>query len=229
MSLLILILFALLIPLLLLVLFYRLVTVSFVRLGIPPRLVAALFIGILVGGLVNIPVWGVADATRGPLFSAGHFFFLQPPAVATTIVAVNVGGAIIPILMCLWMMPRTPLFRTMLAITVVTIVAFSMAEVVPGKGIALNALVPPGVSAIISMILAWRRAAPVAYISGVLGTLVGADLLHLPEAIRGGGTYLSIGGAGIFDGIFLIGIFAAFLSPGARKRRETEEQDADVP
>ena len=88
MSLLILILFALLIPLLLLVLFYRLVSVSFVRLGIPPRLVAALFIGILVGGLVNIPVWGVADATRGALFTTGHFFFLQPPSVATTIIAV---------------------------------------------------------------------------------------------------------------------------------------------
>ncbi|MCH7653112.1 MAG: DUF1614 domain-containing protein [Chloroflexi bacterium] len=228
MSLLILILFALLIPLLLLVLFYRLVTVSFVRLGIPPRLVAALFIGILVGGLVNIPVWGVADVTRGPLFTAGNFFFLQPPAVATTIVAVNVGGAIIPIVMCMWLMPRTPLFRTMLAITVVAIVAYSMAEVVPGKGITLNALVPPGVSAIISMILAWRRAAPVAYVSGVLGTLVGADLLLLPEAIRGGGTYLSIGGAGIFDGIFLIGIFAAFLSPGARKQQVTQEQNAEA-
>ena len=229
MSLLILILFALLIPLLLLVLFYRLVSVSFVRLGIPPRLVAALFVGILVGGLVNIPVWSVADATRGPLFTTGHFFFLQPPTVATTIVAVNVGGAIIPILMCLWLMPRTPLFRTMLAITVVTIVAFSMAEVVPGKGIAINALVPPGVSAIVSMALAWRRAAPMAYVSGVLGTLVGADLLHLPEAIRAGGTYLSIGGAGIFDGIFLIGIFAAFLSPGARKRQEAQEQDDGEP
>ena len=154
MSVLILLLFALLIPLLLLVLFYRLVSVSFVRLGIPTRLVAGLFIGILAGGLVNIPVWGVADATRGSIFTAGHFIFLQPPSVATTIVAVNVGGAVIPILMCLWLMPRTPLFRTMLAITIVAIVAFSMAKVVPGEGIALNALVPPGVSAVVSMILA---------------------------------------------------------------------------
>ena len=122
-------------------------------------------------------------------------------------------------------MPRTPLFRTMLAIAIVATVAFSMAEVVPGKGIALNALVPPGVSAITAMILAWKRAAPVAYISGVIGTLVGADRLHLPEAIRAGGTYLSIGGAGIFDGIFLIGILAAFLSPGVKKQQGTEEQN----
>lgn len=225
MSLLILILFALLIPLLLLVLFYRLVSVSFVRLGIPPRLVAVLFVSILIGGLVNIPVWGVSDATRGSLFTTGYFFFLQPPAVATTIVAVNVGGAIIPIIMSLWLMPRTPLFRTMLAITIVTVVAFSMTEVVPGKGIALNAFVPPGISAIVAMALAWKRAAPVAYISGVLGTLIGADLLHLPEAIRAGGTFLSIGGAGIFDGIFLIGIFAAFLSPGVRRQKEAQEQN----
>jgi uncharacterized membrane protein len=47
-----------------------------------------------------------------------------------------------------------------------------------------------------------------------MGTLIGADLLNLGKVINAGATYLSIGGAGLFDGIFLTGIIAAFLSPG---------------
>ena len=55
-----------------------------------------------------------------------------------------------------------------------------------------------------------RNAAPVAYISGVMGTLLGADLLHIGDLPAVG--ILSIGGAGVFDGIFLTGILAAFLT-----------------
>jgi uncharacterized membrane protein len=54
----------------------------------------------------------------------------------------------------------------------------------------------------------------VAYVSGTLGTLIGTDLLNLGQVLQGGGTFLSIGGAGVFDGIFLVGVIAAFLSPG---------------
>jgi uncharacterized membrane protein len=63
----------------------------------------------------------------------------------------------------------------------------------------------------------------VAYIAGTLGTLIGADLLNLPAILRGsllptapGETpsrvVSSIGGAGVFDGIFLTGILAPFLA-----------------
>jgi len=44
-----------------------------------------------------------------------------------------------------------------------------------------------------------------------MGTLLGADLLHLRE-IRKYPGIISIGGAGVFDGIFLTGIVAVFLS-----------------
>ena len=209
--------FLILIPVLLFFLFYGLISISFVRLGIPRSLVAVLFISILVGSLINIPVWSVSSMDAGEMFRSGNLIFTQPPRVSTTIVAVNVGGAIIPVLLTLFMLPKAPLFRTAIAVLIVTLVAYGLSEVVPGQGIKINALVPPAVSALTAMILAWRSAAPVAYISGVLGTLIGGDLLHLNEVLETGGTFLSIGGAGIFDGIFLIGIFAAFLSPGERK------------
>jgi uncharacterized membrane protein len=72
---------------------------------------------------------------------------------------------------------------------------------------------------VVAIVLSRENAAPLAYISGSLGTLIGADLLNLGN-IRGlGAPVASIGVAGTFDGIFLIGIVAvliASLVPGPR-------------
>ena len=54
-------------------------------------------------------------------------------------------------------------------------------------------------------------AAPVAYVSGSLGTLIGADLLNINKLSSLGGGVASIGGAGAFDGVFLSGIVAVLL------------------
>jgi uncharacterized membrane protein len=50
-----------------------------------------------------------------------------------------------------------------------------------------------------------------AYVSGTLGTLIGADLTNLQDAGKFGAPVISIGGAGTFDGVFLSGIIAALL------------------
>jgi len=207
---------ALTLPILLFLLFYKVVSISFVKLGIPRSLVFFLFLSILLGSLINIPVWSSQEVEPGGLFRRGHWFFFNPPEVGATIVAVNVGGALIPMLLSIYLLPKAPLLRTGLALAVVTVVAYSLSKVEPGVGITLPAFVPPLVSAGVALILAWRRAAPVAYISGTVGTLIGADLLNLGELIQMDGAFLSIGGAGVFDGIFLTGIIAAFLSPGDR-------------
>ncbi len=207
---------ALTLPILLFLLFYKVVSISFVKLGIPRSLVFFLFLSILLGSLINIPVWSSQEVEPGGLFRWGHWFFFNPPEVGATIVAVNVGGALIPVLLSIYLLPKAPLLRTGLALAVVTVVAYSLSKVEPGVGITLPAFVPPLVSAGVALILAWRRAAPVAYISGTVGTLIGADLLNLGELIQMDGAFLSIGGAGVFDGIFLTGIIAAFLSPGDR-------------
>jgi uncharacterized membrane protein len=62
------------------------------------------------------------------------------------------------------------------------------------------------------MLLASGSAAPVAYIGGTLGTLIGADLLNLPAVRRMPALMLSIGGAGVFDGVFLVGIIAVLVA-----------------
>ena len=92
-----------------------------------------------------------------------------------------------------------------------TVVAKYYSKIVPGRGITLPILIPPLFSTLFAFLLMPNFAAPCAFISGVLGTLIGADLLNLKKMKNLGG-FLSIGGAGVFDGIFLTGIVSALLS-----------------
>ena len=62
--------------------------------------------------------------------------------------------------------------------------------------------------------------APLAYISGSMGTLIGADLTNLDKVQGLGAPVASIGGAGTFDGIFLTGILAVLLASLYARPRE---------
>jgi uncharacterized membrane protein len=90
---------------------------------------------------------------------------------------------------------------------------------VPGLGIAVPVFVPALATAIVAMLMSRQYAAPLAYIGGSLGTLIGADLTNL-DRVRGLGVPVaSIGGAGTFDGIFLTGILAVLLASFYAPRR----------
>ncbi len=87
-----------------------------------------------------------------------------------------------------------------------------LAHTVPGIGIAVPVFIPPLVSAAVSLMLSRSFAASLAYVSGSLGTLIGADLLNLGNLHGVGALLASIGGAGTFDGIFVTGILAVLLA-----------------
>jgi uncharacterized membrane protein len=74
------------------------------------------------------------------------------------------------------------------------------------------AFVPPIAAAVIALILSPSQPGVIAYVSGTLGTLIGADLLNLGKIPALGAPVASIGGAGTFDGVFLTGIIAALLA-----------------
>jgi uncharacterized membrane protein len=99
-----------------------------------------------------------------------------------------------------------------LASLVNIVVCYLLARPVPGLGIAMPGFVPPLVAAAMALVLAPAQAAPVAFIVGVLGPLIGADLLHIKDVTKIAKTGIaSIGGAGTF-GIVLSGIVAAYLA-----------------
>jgi uncharacterized membrane protein len=135
-----------------------------------------------------------------------------------TIIAVNVGGCLIPVALAIYetahlaMAGRQALFGLLLAVVINTGVCYWMAEPVEGVGIAMPGLFPAGVASMSALFLVPDQAPPVAFVAGVLGPLIGADLLHLRDIEKIATGIASIGGAGTFDGIVLSGIVAAYLA-----------------
>jgi uncharacterized membrane protein len=93
-----------------------------------------------------------------------------------------------------------------------TFISHRLARPVKGVGIAMPAFIPPILAAVVAVIFSYNYAPPLAYISGTLGTLIGADILNIQKIKGLGAPVASIGGAGTFDGIFLNGIMAVLLS-----------------
>ncbi len=212
-ALLIFLLFILFFPVLLILVYFHIVTLGFEKLGISSSATIFLLFLILVGSCINIPL------TRKKLvYSTRPRFFglFRVPKVEVQGVAINLGGGIIPILLSFYFLfllwkQDFELTPVLLATFLIIILSKFLARVVPGAGISLPAFMPPIFSALFALILAPGFAAPTAFVAGVLGTLIGADILNLRKARKYGG-YLSIGGAGVFDGIFLVGIVSALLA-----------------
>jgi uncharacterized membrane protein len=96
-------------------------------------------------------------------------------------------------------------------------VCYRLATPVAGVGIAIPAFVAPLAAVAIAWLLLGGTQfgevrAPVALVAGVLGPLVGANLLHLRDVPKMATAVVSIGGAGTFDGIVLSIILAALLA-----------------
>ncbi len=138
-----------------------------------------------------------------------------PPIRTTshTIIAINVGGAVVPALLSIYLTVRHRLgLRAVLGIVMVAVVVHTMAQPIRGLGISVPVFVPPLVAAATAMVLSRRSAAPLAYVAGSVGTLIGADLWNLGKISALGAPIASIGGAGTFDGVFLTGLIAVLLA-----------------
>lgn len=201
-------------PALFFMLFFNVAAFSFTKLGLSPQGAVILFSAILIGSIINIPVSRQRFYVEEPTPFGYSFLFYHPPRVREQVIAVNVGGAIIPAFFSLYLLftAKAPLLPSVAAAAIVAVVCKKMAKLVPGVGIKIPGFIPPIVAALAALILTRGNAAPVAFISGVFGTLIGADLLNLPHMDKMGAQVLSIGGAGVFDGIFLVGIVAALLT-----------------
>src|SRR5262245_48160328 len=190
---------------------------AYMRLGVSPRTALALLFGSLIGSYFNIPI---TELSAQQVLSGDYvdFFGMRygvPYLVhwPGTVLAVNVGGAVIPSAMSLFLLFRYEIWLTgIVAIAVVAAVCNWVAEPVPGLGIALPIFIPALVTGITALVLSREHGAQLAYIGGSLGTLIGADLLNLGNISGIGAPVVSIGGAGTFDGIFLTGILAVLLA-----------------
>lgn len=190
---------------------------AYQKMGIDRRYVFGLLLLSLLGSYVNIPV-GKLPAERFLSNQQISFFGMRHviPFVKEwprTVIAINVGGAVLPVLVSAYLVLKNDMIgRALMGVIVVTAVVYRTARPLKGLGIAVPIFIPPAIAAAAALLLAPNLAPALAYTAGTLGTLIGGDLLNLRK-IRGlGAPVVSIGGAGTFDGIFLTGIIAVLLA-----------------
>lgn len=193
------------------------ITIAFDKLGLSPQAGLLLLFGSLIGSGVNIPLFvrqQHADTPPPPEQLPLPWGFPRPRYQGRTLIAVNLGGCLIPVSVSLYLFVRQPitLTTTLLALALVTFVSYRFSRPIPGVGIGMPLLLAPLTAVLAALLLDPAHSAPLAYISGTLGVLIGADLLHLREMDRIAAPVASIGGAGTFDGIFFTGIIAALLA-----------------
>lgn len=200
----------------------------FESMGVNRRYLLALLLFSLLGSYVNIPIAHLPGGhmRTGEVVDFFGIQYVVPVVVNSpgTVLAVNLGGAVIPFILSIYLMVKNRLYsESLLGVGLVTIVVHAMARPVQGVGIAVPIFIPPVITAIVALGLRRWNPAPLAYIAGSMGTLIGADLLNLNKVRDLGAPVASIGGAGKFDGIFLTGVVAvlltSILSPGRMRRR----------
>jgi uncharacterized membrane protein len=203
--------------------FAQVMGLALAKLRLDPYVAMMVIVGIFLGSVVNIPITRIVRQEDVIIHPFPLFGFLDiwphlQRSQRETIVAVNLGGCVIPTLVAVYEIFQLLgdswkyLFPVVLAVAINTAVCYWLAKPVKGIGIAMPALVPPLVAVLTALLLAPDEAPSVAFIAGVLGPLLGADVLHMREIPRIATGMASIGGAGTFDGIVLSGILAAYLA-----------------
>ena len=204
----------------------RLVSFASASMGLAPGTMMGVLLASLLGSYINIPIAYLPEhhmSARAVVSYFGVPYVVPVVRSTVTVLAINVGGAVIPIIMSLYLMMRNQLYTlSFWGIAVVALACHLLARPVPGIGIAEPIFVPCLVTTVMALSLSRRHAGALAYICGSLGTLIGADLMNLGKISGLGAPVASIGGAGTFDGIFVIGllsvVYAGWFSGSQAKR-----------
>lgn len=191
---------------------------AYQRLGLDHPWVSLILLATFLGSIVNLPLAAMRSARLLVEQRTVRFLGLRyvVPAVwvpQRTVVAINVGGALVPTVVSVYLFFHSQLgLRGVLAVALVAAAVYAVARPVAGVGIVVPALLSPLAAAAVALLLGGSSVPAVAYVAGVLGTLVGADLLNLWRIRDMGAPVVSIGGAGTFDGVLLSGVIAVLIA-----------------
>ncbi len=186
-----------------------------------PFAILIILVACLIGSFINIPLFRIRSKTPMVREEYVRWFGIpyRVPRVSyeetSTKVAINVGGALIPISMSIYLLSISSASTILLSfagVLIVTVVTYLVARPVKGVGIVTPGLVSAIAAAFTAVVLSPAQPEIIAYVGGTLGTLIGADLLNLGKIPELGAPVASIGGAGTFDGVFLTGIIAVIIA-----------------
>ena len=205
-------LFVILLPVLALYIVYLIITKAFREMGFSSlEAIVIVFVSFLLGAGIIDGYVGVSFSNI-PLFTYHEYWM----------VGINVGGAVIPVLLSMYLSIKNRLkpLRVFLGIGIVTLVTYLVTYPDPEKGIVSTFplwILPIVIASLVSIVFYWnekRKAAPLAYVIGTLGVLIGADCFHLISLLENEihtTRNAVIGGASVFDMVFITGILAVFL------------------
>lgn len=200
-------------------------------LGLPWFLVVLVIWFSLLGSVVNFPIKEFVSEQPIIVSREVSFFgfkWIIPEVMVgkqKTVLAVNLGGAVIPVLVSFYLLtynistldpnPLVAYLKILIVTAIIAIITKRLSRVIPGLGIALPGFVPPLLTVILTLtvfpVYTLNNPYVIGYVSGTIGTLIGADILNLSRITRVGSSLVSIGGAGTFDGIYLTGVMSVFL------------------
>ncbi|SMF94460.1 Uncharacterized membrane protein [Methylomagnum ishizawai] len=194
-----------------------LIALSFEKLGLDPDSAFTLLLTSLLGSAINLPLFSLkADPPRHDIDLLYHGLLRRPllPFTGRIQIAVNVGGCLVPVFFSGFLLRHAaiPPLHVLAATAAVAAISYALSRPIPGVGIGMPMLVAPVSAALLAVWLGGEYRAALAYISGSLGVLIGADLLRLKDVRAMNAPMASIGGAGTFDGIFITGLVAVLLS-----------------
>lgn len=197
-------------PLLLFLIQLNIISIAFNNLGLSNTAAFLYFSGIIILSTVNIPVW---KSKKVYTFEDNSSYFpMLRRNVRDFILAVNLGGCVLPLLMSLYLMRNLDIKTLIPGLLIVVIVSYFSSRPVKYTGISIMFPVPLITTVICALIFASPASRAVyAFVSGTLGILIGADILHLGKWPKIGSGVLSIGGAGVFDSLFFIGLLSALI------------------
>lgn len=175
----------------------------YASLGLDSSMVSLILLGILIFGWIPIP-----------LFPYGGW-----------IVGISVGGALIPLIVSIHLIRKRMIdpAEGFIGVVIVSFITYVLTRVEPGVGIVADiqfAFLPAISAALYSVSIFWqeaKRTAPLAFVSGTLGSVIGADVFRLSEILStspspGGADFLVIGGGVVYDMVFLSGIVAVAMN-----------------
>ncbi|RLI85293.1 MAG: hypothetical protein DRO98_07195 [Archaeoglobales archaeon] len=142
-------------------------------------------------------------------------FIIHPIHVATyddLNIYADIAGFVVPLFISAKLIAsgRVPALKAVIGIALLAYVCNKNA-VVGHFGVGITDLVTPIIVASLYSLYASDRPAPLAYVSGSVGMIIGADILNIPRLSAFNSKFITVGGAGMFDAIYIVGIFAVFL------------------
>ncbi len=196
---------------------FGIISYAYEKMGVNRHWILGILLLSLLGSAINIPVAELPGkkviVERTVNFFGVNYAVPQVEDRDGTIIAINLGGALVPIGLSVYLLFRHKIFiESAIGVAIVTFVVHLLAQPVRGVGIAIPPLLPPIVAAAAALLISRRYAAPLAYIAGSMGCLLGADVLNLHRIGDLGAPIASIGGAGVSDGVFLTGAIAVLLA-----------------